>query len=102
MPRSMGTLRFSPDKCLNVKNMAAESRATEIEISIIKFLLKTQRTETKCYFCLDTRCHDGEEKNASPCLLSVLDLSGVEQWGPLLWGWTLCRSSLVGWDWPER
>lgn len=52
VPRGMVTFFkiFFSDKCLNVKNMAAQSRATEINTFPIKFLQDTQRIEFKGFF----------------------------------------------------
>ena len=38
VPRGMVTFFFFSDKCLNVRNMAAQSRATEMNIFPIKYL----------------------------------------------------------------
>ena len=48
--RGMVTFFFFPDKCVNVRNLAAQSRATEMNIFPIKFLQDTQRIEFKGFF----------------------------------------------------
>lgn len=95
MSEGMVTLWFSSDKCLNVRNIAAESRASKMKISN---QIPVENPKDRCEVLLCVLIQDTMlvREDISLYSFSVLGPTGIERWGHLLWEWPLAGAVLLG------